>query len=349
MQEKYRMSEFDAQNEAEKLKQIVETGQAKDYDMAEKLLQTQIENSPIVENRELGVSYRETVEELPLELQEQTGIKRLRRRKVLSYPDFFCKEGKSGYYYFDVGISPSSQGGIASDKGVEFDREERQKLETIWHFFTNDRFLTYKTWNHRMSADWYNSEGEEMIREFYEEEWLFQEFFPVRNLQGGITIDIFNKDKDENFSLMEWKEKVKLTDEEARAKLSIFPMSLSEGIEGGVGYGPTFVFGKNNKEFVDYIKTILTLSEIRKMMELTKFYDKPFSTPEERKISQPGSSLNIQRINQLLNEEEVKFYDHPCIPVVRHPDIKRPLRWCDAELAILPQGKELEIVFFETE
>ena len=50
--------------------------------------------SEVVKNEKLGISYREKVIQLSKYRQEETGIKKIRRREVLTYPEGFYESGK---------------------------------------------------------------------------------------------------------------------------------------------------------------------------------------------------------------------------------------------------------------
>ncbi len=333
------------------------------------------EGITIVENKELGVSYRQSYEELPLEKQEETGIKRLRKIDVLSYPDE---------------LYSNTRRGLRNAEGFVIYGQE-----PIWHFLTDGRFPSYKTWNHIMSADWANTEGAAMIREFNEKQGIFDEYFPPQNSSFGIFFNITEKD------IEEVTDRNKLTPQERRDGLSFFPMDVMD--QGEVWEscisGPVFAFGGKNKVFIDYINSISDNPQTKEMLEMVGFaVDSPLElitkdspdfekykrlfrghdaivrpkidfppeylsdewdpyakhppeiTQAIRAAERSGSAKNISSCKFLFEEIDVKYYQGqpPGIPVVRHPDIK-PLRWSHAELAVIPKGKDLEIIFFEQE
>ncbi|MFA5125105.1 MAG: hypothetical protein WC473_04790 [Patescibacteria group bacterium] len=344
---------------------------------AEKFSSAQEENIHIVENKELGISYQDTLQELPSEIQEKTGVKRIRRREVLTYPEGFCSDG-----------SWTAE-------------------NSLWLFLTDGRFPSYKTWNHVMSADWQNPNGEAAIRRFNErEDGIFDEFFPAQEFRTNRAQSFFERTEG----------KIEMIDrdvqiEDAREMPSYFPMSIMDGGEiwGSVINAPVFVFGGQNKLFVDYINSITNNSETRKMLELSGWVagsprelitrDSPdfekykrlfrgheaiirpkidfpqeylsdgwvnypeFDTENDRREfkriknavrvaieSCKPYDIEISSCRWLFEEKDVLYYQSfpPHIPVIRHPDIK-PLRWSHSELAVIPKEKKLEIAFFETE
>lgn len=343
---------------------------------AEQKILAQGENIYIVENKELGISYQDVFQELSNELQEKTGVKRIKRREVLAYPDGF---------YFD---------GSWSAEGP------------IWFFLTDGRFPSYKTWNHVMSADWQNPDGADAVKRFNErKEGIFDEFFPAQGFRINRAQRFFKR----TIGGVEIIDRV-VRVEDAKEMLSYFPMSVMDKGEiwGSVINAPVFVFGGQNKLFVDYVNSITSNLEAREMLKLSGWgasspielitrdspdfekYKRLFNGHEaiiRPKIDFPPEYLSDEWVNYpefdnesdrieyerikndvriaiesckpydieisscrwLFEEKDVLYYQGfpPFIPVIRHPDIK-PLRWSHSELAIIPKEDKLEILFFET-
>lgn len=56
---------------------------------------------------------------------------------------------------------------------------------------------------------------------------------------------------------------------------------------------------------------------------------------------------NIDFIRKLLDGIQIITKDgYRQIPVIQHPDIP-PLRWCHAEMALVPTKRSLNVLFFE--
>jgi len=69
-----------------------------------------------IEGKKVEVSYREKVIELPKHRQEETGIKRIRRRELLPpFPEGFCKNAKDGALYMSLNKEFDSVYGILTD------------------------------------------------------------------------------------------------------------------------------------------------------------------------------------------------------------------------------------------
>ncbi|HPN55079.1 MAG TPA: hypothetical protein PLB52_04105 [Candidatus Moranbacteria bacterium] len=93
------------------------------------------QENTVVTNLELGISYKETVIDLPLHRQKEVGIKRIRRKEILSHPESL--KGK----YRGYGM------GRIDGYSLEF------KNWPIYDYLTDGRFTSFKTLNHLMFAD----------------------------------------------------------------------------------------------------------------------------------------------------------------------------------------------------
>lgn len=325
----------------------------------------------LIENKELGISYIETYEELSSEIQELTGLRRLKRRKILSYPKDFYEEQKRGKNIFEKGFSVESHA-------------------DTWRFLTDGRFPTYKTWTHVMAADRMKNFDMINLIESVKSGGYYEEFFPP-NMSEGIPINFFEKTENNEIVPMNETKVKSLSKEDGKKCLSFFSMSVACNNEVGIYAdrldphinAPVFVFGGRNKLFVDYINKIRENPETKKILELSKWtvddpleivtvdspdYEKykslfqespskpPASFPRPKFDVEKASVLekdlklrnNISTLDFLFDEQEIVNIHHPWIPIVRHPEIK-PFRWSHSELVIMPEERELEIIFFESE
>jgi hypothetical protein len=230
----------------------------------------------IVESKELAVSFGESVEELPMAIQEMVGISRLRRRKVISYPKFFYDQERECFEHRTKdlpGMEPRTRKEVLLS----------EKVERIWQFLTDGRFPSYKTWTHVMSGDWNNYDGQEMIDSFHKDErGIFQEFFPAKNLEderGGRGFDFYEKTKDGRIVKMPWEKMMKMSQDKARKAQSIFNMDVMD--RGGAWIAnvdaPIFVFGGKSSLMRGYIESIKENSDTKKMLQLNGWnLDNPF-------------------------------------------------------------------------
>lgn len=308
-----------------------------------------------IENKELGITYTESIEELPPEMQESTGVKRLRRRKVSQSPSFFNEHpfnfNISEYSLKDLGIS-------SGEPPTQQEIKTQVKVKELWHFLTNGRFPSYKTWTHALCGDWVQTlEGKKMIYDFYQEESkpshasLFQEVFPERNIKIGVGIqpDLY-EGKGGKIKRLSDEKFDSLSIDDIRKSLSVFNLSVGErGNAWSSKNTPVFVFGRENNLFVDYLETITKDTQIREMLELSGWKLSIPKKLDEDNRPYIDESRDINSLDYLLDETDVhyKFGASPNFPIVRHPSLK-PFRFSYAEMVILQKKDGLEIVFFET-
>jgi len=168
-----------------------------------------------VENKDLGVSYREKVIELPKYRQEETGIKRIKRREVLTFPeDFFEPSKEIDKRYYPPNYKFSS----------EFD--------DVYKLLTDNIYLSPDTLAHilnlRIGAGnlaW-NLTGAkrdyEDIKKFKNEGMYFQEINPLSS---------------------------------GHKKPQLFPAYGEEPYVCSYAT-PVFIFGRKNKNFMNYLKAV---------------------------------------------------------------------------------------------
>jgi len=97
----------------------------------------------------------------------------------------------------------------------------------------------------------------------------------------------------------------------------------------GKCYTPIFIFSNKNETLIKYINSIIENPEIHTMLELS------------------GGKSSIEKLKILRDGKPMRKRTEPTLPCVRHPDVK-PLRWCHAELALVPTKRSLNVLFFET-
>ena len=116
------------------------------------------------------------------------------------------------------------------------------------------------------------------------------------------------------------------------------------------------MFGNKNKRLVEYINAILETEDIK----IEKWYryhdaesekegkwDVSFGEPHyyKRDYSILKSLKNRETIDDSIfpdHELKTSLFGNSAFP------IKKPLRWCHAELAIIPTKRSLNVLFFET-
>jgi hypothetical protein len=337
MPERYDLDK--ALSEAGQMKKLVgESGSPEDYELAHEI----VEQEHIVENSELGVSYKEKVITLPEHRRQETGISRIRRKEVIEVPANFRTE-------------PDHRQG----PGYSLNRE----FHEIYKFLTEHRYPSFETWNHVMYAD--NPDFRRKGTENFLKEGLYFQKIHYN----------FERSWDS-------PETVKWLNEHWPSRRQLYDLSVEMGGQSWEAKidTPMFIFGNRNKAFVEYIESIFTNPAARKIMEPQWDFDNPLSvvrpgSPEYNKILKEYLTMRadeFQKAGVLLtsmrsNMETKKFKNvnylkflidgqpmfrygghHPYIPAIKHPDIK-PLRWCHAEIAIVPTRNNLNVLFFETD
>lgn len=302
-----------------KLKEAVEK-QKEEKDESFWDLESDPRDEQIVNNTELGISYKETIINLPPHKKELLGIDRIRRKQMLELPDDWYKN------------------------------------DEVRNFITEGRFPSDSTWNHTLCGDLYNTcknppdgygyrmreKVMSVLEDFKEQDGFLQEIslepiFKLRDFFAHRPMAIFDKSINKISS-----PNAKFTEDIKHAVREgapwIFDMSVNSGesYERGSGW-PVFVFGNKNKAFTKYIEAITSDSNTRQMMESIGWNFEEIS----RKVH------SISSIKNLIRGVPTEDMDsHPLIPIVKY-DKTPPLRWCHAELAIISHNNSENVLFFE--
>lgn len=322
-------------------------------------VETEIE----VEGKKEKVRYREKVIELPKHRQQETGIKRIRRREILEMPDNIKPRGDANWWARGYDFSHTENG---HTKNWEFLR-----------YLTDGRFPSLQVWNHTLMGD---LKGNEKL--FYElaethgkELVYFQDVAPL-DVGNDESRKVYKRwTYLENHGGVLEKIDIPTTDEERKKAISYYNMSV--GVESWLDplQTPVYVFGNRNKAFVNYIESILQNSEIKAALaaswprgwkehfeesDLTALNQEQidywtnfgyFGKNEQKQgeiFSLDGHSEYFDCLRYLIEGRKIKhLMGHPYIPIVRHPDIPK-FRWCHAELALVPTKRSLNVLFFET-
>jgi hypothetical protein len=310
----------------------------------------------VVENKELGVSYREKVIVLPKHRQEETGIKRIRRREVTELPDRILSKEKEWYL-----------------RGYDF---KDIKNWDVLRYLTDDRFPSLQVWNHTLMGDLKGNEKlfYQLAEKHGKELVYFQDIAPL---------DVGDDEQRKPYKRWTFLEKhdsglektePPATDEEREKAISYYNMSV--GVESWLDQiqTPIYVFGNKNKAFVHYLESILHNPGIKEALSHSwpygwkeKFdkldladqktldywanlgYLSEAEREEQGEIFEESGAMSFDSLRYLIEGKKIMYHTgHPCIPVVRHPDIPE-LRWCHAEMAIVPTKKNLNVLFFETD
>lgn len=102
--------------------------------------QEQAEEEIIVSDPETGMSYRETIINLPEHRARETGIDRIRRRELLTVPDHIKNINKEGETSYKTADSDS-------------------RVDAFYEKLTDGKFPSARVWDHVLNADTYNEEG----------------------------------------------------------------------------------------------------------------------------------------------------------------------------------------------
>ena len=249
-----------------------------------------------VEGEKVEVSYREKVIELPKHRQEETGIKRIRRRELLPpFPEgLYDTSGK----YFDPKWGPKGSERPQASQIWSINR----KFENFYDFLTDGEYPSDGTLVHRLEwANWYDP-GRPSVKKHKKEGLYFQEIHRSR-------------------------------------KFYVSPSRAWGDEMAGKFNTPIFIFGNRNKMLVEYIDSIL--KEKDKELRETPFMKKHYP-----------NDYNV--LEKLKNREEIPTFDyyHEVTTSLfgrEEGSEEKPLRWCHAELAIIPTKRSLNVLFFETE
>lgn len=318
--------------------------------------QGEVKSIKVVENKELGVRYRETAIELPQRRQEETGIKHIIRRELLPpLPEGFYKDdegesefGKIAKLRNDANEAANKEFGFRIEKPLTEADIERQNafkygpryeiegFKKVYSFLTGGRTDDTDIQTTTFSLPlYYNDKDREGLRKMHIDNLkaqglYFQKIIP--KARAGTQESEYGADfsKDENG--------VHRIDEHSKLIHAKDPIYARKdmlwtyyGFKTWTGYlrGPAFIFGPKNSSFRNYLTSIIKNPETRQMLDLDDW----------------GSySVYLEKIaNGLPTEKEDASWN---IPIIEHPNIK-PLRWCNAEIAIIPTRKSLNVLLFE--
>jgi hypothetical protein len=264
-----------------------------------------------IEGKKVEVAYREKVIELPKHRQEETGIQRIRRRELLPpFPEgLYDTSGK------DIDSSGHSQPQASKVWS------SRDKFDNFYKLFTDNEYPSEGTLVHHLEwTNWYQHGTNYGIHKHLKEGLYFQK--------------VNNENRNFYFApIRKWG-------------------------STGTGYGkfntPFFVFGNKNTRIIEYIDFILELEgkEIKK-------WNRYFNTGDIKEgewdtgYGNPDfSEQDYDILKKIKNRETVSTFDDDEVktslfgnPAIR---MKKPLRWCHAELAIIPTKRSLNVLFFET-
>jgi hypothetical protein len=262
----------------------------------------------VVENKELGVRYREKVIELPKHRQEEMGIKRIRRRELLPpFPErLIYSVGKNGEYNFNY-------------------------CDDINDFLTDGGYSDSANLFHTLEGD--PSEFSKRNIERHKKEGLyFQKIFPERfEDRRAMRLNIFDKKVKEhlfkNYNRDGFSEEIP---GDIKAVFGMYvkighPWTLNKPLNT-----PVFIFQNKSKNFVEYLNSVVEKSSVNPQSQLA--------------IAIGGALEEIKRLKEGLSPNK---HDEWILPIVRGFNIE-PLRWCHAEFALVPTKRSLNVLFFET-
>lgn len=245
-----------------------------------------------IKGKKVEVSYREKVIELPKHRQEQTGVKRIRRRELLPpLPEGICDT--SGEYFDPYSKEEKPQVPAFWNIG--------RKFENFYRFLTDNNYPSRGTLVHKMEwRNWFDSRSRESLRKHKREGLYFQEITP----------------NDRYF---------------------YFSPTRAWGVKQGGGKfnTPIFVFGNRNKRLVEYIDFVIKNRTIEEWD--SDFYYEVLEKLKKRDpilddFANPDSEIKISGFGRRKGDLSNKM----------------PLKWCHAELAIVPTKRSLNVLFFET-
>ncbi len=320
----------------------------------------------IIENKELGISYRDTDIWLPYHRQVETGIKRIRRRELLKIPN-------------DIYINIDKK-----HKGFHRFNKERilystdPKFDQFYLSITDGLYPTEHRATHTVSWDVATyTQRATGLNIFLRDQCYFQKImpkfipaysFPTFFKKDGNTLyidDPFEKELKDIPINYPRSEIIKVYSnhliENENNPYKVFSLNLYRyrcpNFET-----PVFIFGSLNNALKNYSKSILNNDEILWMLSQSGFYydfniSKRIDDEEEKKLNLRSTNyfgyenltcLENLAFGNLTSVRDITSVGEIHIPSVEHPDIK-PLRWCHADVALIPTKKNLNVLFFENE
>ena len=280
-----------------------------------------------IEGKKVEVSYREKVIELPKHRQQETGIKRIRRKELLPpFPNgIFIEEGEE---------NPDARREDQKNLGYSFWRSANAKeLEPVYKFLTEGIYPSSDTWTH-MLRPW-RGVGDKDVERHKKEGIYFQKIFPetVDDAMGESLLTFFDRTPDglKEFDYYRYSSVIGRIPEEQLATFNLF--CRPRRTFNTRFSNPVFVFGNKNSAFVKYVDSVLANNEAMQMIAL-------------QNRNEMGK-VGVEGFNSIINGDILSESSEPRITCVRHPDIK-PLRWCHSEIALVPTKRSLNVLFFET-
>ncbi|OGZ84922.1 MAG: hypothetical protein A2599_01830 [Candidatus Staskawiczbacteria bacterium RIFOXYD1_FULL_39_28] len=322
----------------------IETGEQPQAEMPENFVEPEgksgrwgkpVKGEVEIEGKKVEVSYREKVIELPKHRQEATGIKRIRRRELLPpFPEgLFISNHEKNITDKYKQISSNVQNREYYLKIIDYPFwNDDSEQDEIYKFLTDGRYPQDGTWCHLMNKG-VTEEKEARVskknRDFKNEGLYFQKIFPknASDVEGG-TAHFYEKT---NAELVQTEISSGILENQIGVS-SLFCGTNRSWFAGGGILNPVFVFGNRNKRFVEYLDSLSANPEVDNIIDR----------------GAPRYVLSVKKsLDSLKNRTKIKTGAEVMIPAIRHPDIK-PLRWCHAELAIIPTKRSLNVLFFET-
>jgi len=281
-----------------------------------------------IEGQKVEVTYREKVINLPEHRQEETGIKRIRRRELLPpFPDkMFISAGEE---------NPDAREESRRYLDYSFWRSATHKeFAPIYKFLTDGIYPSAENWVHQLRP--WRGVGDKDIERHKKEGMYFQKIFPEmdKDAMPESSLTFFDRTSE---GIKEWEFgryptlKGRIPDNQL-ATFNLF--CRPNRMFNQNFFNPVFIFGNKNIVFDKYVNSILSNSEVMQMIDLQN------KNPRQRAWVDKGLRAILQ--GKILSEDS-----EPLLTCVRHPDIK-PLRWCHAECALVPTKRSLNVLLFET-
>ena len=315
--------------------------------------QEQSEAENIVSDPETGMSYRETIFNLPEHRAKETGITRIRRREVLTVPEAGIVRDESGEIRY-----------YRTWKNIDYENEPLPFYKKL----TDGKYPNPRLWNHTVNVNTESTKEklEEHIREgiYLQKIYIGDKssittrlekdktgYFALPNVPGDTTwanrvdtpIYFFGN---QNPNLVEYLKSIlaspialEMLKKDGWIDEPLDPNLISPS-------DPTYGEGKYHpkvyKDFRQNPKKAKIIEQFK--TDNVHFYKDGQSQDETDEVI-----YNIDTLRKFIAGVPIWIRDvHRKIPIVQHPDIK-PLRWCHAEMAIVPTKKGLNVLFFETE
>lgn len=323
-------------------------------------INTQTENLPdslegkiiktrIIENEQLGVSFEETMIELPQYRQEETGIKRIIKRSLVKSPDFF--------------------NGNSQDVGYEYS----DKTKEIWNFITDNKISQgtklghVVAWHATTDNEEKRERGVKQLDQHIQDGFYFGKVLPE-------NISDYGKDFDKNIEVSDLFTTVGDYVWTDRISTPVYFFGTEN-----VAFRDYLKSILNNEDILSVIKnrwekrggkdsgTVIYPGSSEFDEEFNESIDRNFDIGEEvvakierqKKICSERSiplftGLRCRNISFLkilsdgIDTACVNPFAEATIPSVHSVEV-RSLRWCHSDLAIMPTKKSLSILFFASE